>query len=131
MCKRSLGFLISAAAFAVIMGFYLLRSWQWVTHSVALLGYGVILLLLLGLALRFRLHENRQSDTSEGAKPLSRSGSWLCAALITALFFGYVILMQWPYNDHAASLTAYAVVIVLFLVLALVARIQERKQQAA
>ena len=42
MCKRSLGFLISAAAFAVIMGFYLLRSWQWITHSVALIGYGVI-----------------------------------------------------------------------------------------
>ena len=131
MCKRSLGFLISAAAFAVIMGFYLLRSWQWVTHSVALIGYGVILLLLLGLALGFRLHENRQADTSEGAKPLSRSGSWLVAALITALFFGYVLLMNWHYNDHAAALTAYAVVIGLFLLLALVARLRERKQQAA
>ncbi len=131
MCKRSLGFLISAAAFAVIMGFYLLRSWQWVTHSVALIGYGVILLLLLGLALGFRLHENRQKDASEGAKPLSRSGSWLVAALITALFFGYVLLMNWRYNDHAAALTTYAAVILLFLLLALVARLRERKQQAA
>ena len=83
------------------------------------------------LSLGFRLHENRQKDTAEGAKPLSRSGSWLVAALITALFFGYVLLMNWRYNDHAAALTTYAAVIGLFLLLALVARLRERKQQAA
>ncbi len=59
-----------------------------------------------------------------------RSRAWFVCALITAVFFGYVILMQWPYNDHAAALTSYAAVIVLFLVLGLIARIRERKQNA-
>lgn len=127
MYKRSRGFLISAAAFAVIMGFYLLRNWQWVTHSVAIVGYILLLLLLVGLGIGARMWENKPD--SDDTPKTARSRSWFVCALITAVFFGYVILMQWPYNDHAAALTAYAAVIVLFLVLGLIARIQERKQK--
>ena len=129
MYKRSRGFLISAAGFAVIMGFYLLRNWQWVTHSVAIVGYILLLLLLVGLGIGARMWENKQD--SDDAPKAARSRSCFVCALITAVFFGYVIRMQWPYNDHAAALTAYAAVIVMFLLLGLIARIQERKQQAA
>ena len=45
-------------------------------------------------------------------------------------YIGYVILMQQSYNDHAATLTAYAAVIVLFLLLGLIAQLREGKQKA-
>ena len=129
MYKRSRGFLISAAAFAAIMGFYLLRNWQWVTHSVAIVGYILLLLLLVGLGIGARIQENKQD--SDNTPKAARSRVWFVRALATAVFYGYVILMQWPYNDHTATLIAYAAVIVLFLLLGLLARIRERKQQAA
>lgn len=129
MYKRSSGFLISAAGFAVIMGFYLLRNWQWVTHSVAIIGYILLLLLLIGLGIVARIQENKQD--SDDAPKTACSREWFVCALITAVFFGYMILMQWPYNDHAAALISYAAVIVMFLLLGLIARIRERKQQAA
>ncbi len=127
MYKRSRGFLISAAAFAVIMGFYLLRNWQWVTHSVAIIGYILLLLLLIGLGIVARIQENKQA--SDDAPKTARSHAWFVCALITAVFFGYMILMQWPHNDHAAALITYAAVIVLFLLLGLIARIREQKQK--
>ena len=129
MYKRSSGFLISAAGFAVIMGFYLLRNWLLVTHSVAIIGYILLLLLLIGLGIVARIQENKQD--SDDAPKTARSREWFVCALITAVFFGYMILMQWPYNDHAAALISYAAVIVMFLLLGLIARIRERKQQAA
>lgn len=129
MHKRSSGLWIAAAAFAVLMGDYLLRNWQWVTHSVAIVGYILLLLLLIGLGIGARMRENKQE--SEHTPKAARSLSWFVCALVTAVFFGYVILMQWPYNDHAAALIAYAAVLVLFLPLGLIARIGERKQQAA
>ena len=128
MHKRSRGFLISAAGFAVIMGFYLLRNWQWVTHSVAIVGYTLLLLLLIGLGIVARIQENKQD--SDDAPKAARSRVWFVRALFIAVLYGYVILMQWPYNDHTATLIAYAAVIVMFLVLGLIARIRERKQQA-
>ena len=129
MYKRSRGFLISAAGFAVIMGFYLLRNWQWVTHSVAIVGYILLLLLLIGLGIVARIQENKQN--SDDVPKAARSRSCFVCALSTAVFYGYVILMQWPYNDHAAALITYAAVIVMFLLLGLIARMRERKQQAA
>ncbi len=128
MQKRSSGLWSAAAVFALLMGYYLLRNWQWVTHSVAIVGYILLLLLLIGLGIGARIQENKQD--SEDAPKTARSRAWFVGALVTAVFFGYVILMQWPYNDHTAALTAYAAVIVLFLLLGLIARMRERKQQA-
>lgn len=127
MHKRSSGLWSAAAVFALLMGYYLLRNWQWVTHSVAIVGYILLLLLLIGLGIGARMQENKQD--SDDTPKAARSRTCFVCALITAVFFGYVILMQWPYNDHAAALTAYAAVIVLFLVLGLIARIQERTQK--
>lgn len=45
-------------------------------------------------------------------------------------YIGYVVLMQWPHNNHATALTAYAAVIVLFLLLGLIAQLREGKQKA-
>lgn len=73
MYKRSRGFLISAAAFAVIMGFYLLRNWQWVTHSVAIVGYILLLLLLVGLDIGARMRENKQDSDDTPKTARSRS----------------------------------------------------------
>lgn len=129
MYKRSSCLWNAAAIFAVMMGYYLLRNWQWVTHSVAIIGYILLLLLLIGLGIVARIQENKQD--SDDAPKTARSRVWFVRALITAVFFGYVILMQWPHNDHAAALIAYAAVIVLFLLLGLIARIRERKQQTA
>lgn len=98
------------------------------THSVAIVGYILLLLLLVVLGIVARIQENKQD--SDNAPKTARSRAWFICALLTAVFFGYVILMQWPYNDHTATLIAYAVVIVLFLVLGLIARIREWKQQA-
>ena len=128
MRKRSSALWRAAVVFALLMGYYLLRNWQWVTHSVAIVGYILLLLLLVGLGLVFRMRENHQK--SENMPKAARSRSWFAGALCTAVLFGYVILMQWPYNDHAAALIAYAAVIVLFLLLGLIARMRERKQQA-
>lgn len=127
MHKRSSGLWSAAAVFALLMGYYLLRNWQWVTHSVAIVGYILLLLLLIVLGVGARMQENKQD--SDDTPKAARSRTCFVCALITAVFFGYVILMQWPYNDHAAALTAYAAVIVLFLVLGLIARMRERKQQ--
>lgn len=128
MHKRSSGFWSAAAVFALLMGYYLLRNWQWVTHSVAIVGYLLLLLLLVGLGIGARIQENKRN--SEDTPKPARSRSWFVGALVTAVLFGYVILMQWSYNDHTAALTAYAAVIVLFLLLGLIARLRERKQKA-
>ena len=98
------------------------------THSVAIVGYTLLLLLLIGLGIVARIQENKQD--SDDAPKAARSRVWFVRALFIAVLYGYVILMQWPYNDHTATLIAYAAVIVMFLVLGLIARIRERKQQA-
>ena len=109
MRKRSCRFLIAAAVFALLMGYYLLRSWQWVTHSVAVIGYIVLLLLLVLLGLGFRMQENRKSDSDEAAKSLSRSSAWFSRALVLAVLNGYVMLMHRAYHDNIPALTACAV----------------------
>ena len=109
MRKRSCSFLIAAAVFALLMGYYLLRSWQWVTHSVAVIGYIVLLLLLVLLGLGFRMQENRKSDSDEAAKSLSRSSAWFSRALVLAVLNGYVMLMHRAYHDNIPALTACAV----------------------
>ena len=128
MRKRSSGLWSAAAVFAVLMGYYLLRNWQWVTHSVAIVCYILLLLLLIVLGIVARIQENKQD--SDDTPKAARSHAWFVGALVTAVLFGYVILMQWPYNDHAAALTTYAAVIVLFLVLGLIARMRESKKNA-
>lgn len=75
MHKRSYGFLIAAAVFAVLMGFYLLRNWHWVTHSVAVIGYIVLLLLLVLLGLGFRMQKHRKRASAEAAKSPSRASA--------------------------------------------------------
>lgn len=129
MRKRSSALWSTAAVFALLMGYYLLCNWQWVTHSVAIIGYLLLLLLLVGLGIVARIQENKR-NSDDAPKP-ARSRSWFVCALATAVLFGYVILMQWPHNNHATALTAYAAVIVLFLLLGLIARLWERTNQAA
>lgn len=129
MHKRSYGFLIAAAAFAVLMGYYLLRNWHWVTHSVAVIGYIVLLLLLVLLGLGFRMQENRKNDSDEAAKSLSRASAWFSGALILAVLNGYVMLMHRAYHDNTSALTACAVIIALFPLCGVIALIRERRQQ--
>ena len=129
MHKRSYSFLLAAAAFAVLMGYYLLCNWHWVTHSVAVIGYIVLLLLLVLLGLGFRMQENRKSASAEAAKSPSRSSAWFSGALVLAVLNGYVMLMHRAYHDNIPALTACAVVIALFLLCGVIALICERRQQ--
>lgn len=126
MIKRSNGFFSVAVAFFIFMGYYLLHNWQWIVHTIAIIGYIIFLMLFIILGLIFRIKEKNSSNKEQ---KLSLSNSWFCAAFITVLFFGYIIIIQWPFNDHTQALIAYIVVVLFFLLAGTITKIYEKRKR--